>query len=88
MTSRRIRRFVSAVFANPEATAAFRADPEAVFSRFELDDAERACFLAPTMDALACLGVHPLYRFRLLMVVKGASSGPSPMSYYLGRLEG
>jgi Aromatic-ring-opening dioxygenase LigAB, LigA subunit len=62
----RVHGLIHALDCDAELVQRFRVDPDALFSAWELSDAERSALLEGTIESLTRAGVHPLMCIRYL----------------------
>jgi hypothetical protein len=84
----RVHKLIQDLMRNPEAAAAFAADPEPTFTAYELAETEKRLLRDGSPAALHELGVHPNLQMKYLRLrAPPKSGGPGLLDAYLDRLK-
>ena len=88
LASYRVHQLIQDLMKDPEAAAAFAADHEPTFARYELAEEEKAALRDGSKAALAQLGVHPNLQMKYgrLRTPPGAAPQSGPLDAYLNEL--
>jgi len=78
-----LHRLISNTVGNPSFSAHLAQNPEAVYTEFEVPEAQRRALLANPKHALAQLNVHPNLQFKLLAALGLLSLPPASIQPYL-----
>jgi len=78
-----LHRLISSTVGNPGLAARLAQNAEAVYTEFEVPQAQRHALLANPRNALAQLNVHPNLQFKLLAALGLLSLPPASIQPYL-----
>jgi len=78
-----LHRLISNTVGNPGFAARLAQNAEAVYTEFEVPQAQRRALLADPKQALAQLNVHPNLQFKLLAALGLLSLPPASIQPYL-----
>lgn len=83
----RINRMIQDLNGDPAARAAFKADPQATYAAYGVEDFEQALLADGAIEALTSLGVHPNLQMKWMFISATAPpAGPGPLATYLDQL--
>lgn len=83
MSATRVNRLIQDLCRDPDNMARLRADPEACFDEFGLDDAEKAALRSgDPMRVVAETGAHPILAIHYLFAINPGAMAQMSIRHY------